>query len=99
MVHLLDNFLKFKNCIIMGDFNSEPESPKLAEFLESNLLYNHMKAKTCFKSERGSCIDLILSNQKFSLQHTSTWDTGLSEPFAVTEILTILLFLMIYLVL
>jgi len=76
---LLDKYSSFKNCIIMGDFNCQPDSPKLAGFLEANLLFNHMKSKTCFKSIEGSCIDLILSNQKFSLQHTNSFDTGLSD--------------------
>jgi len=48
----------------MGDFNCEPDAPILANFLEDNLLFNHMKVKTCFKSLNGTCIDLILSNQK-----------------------------------
>jgi len=41
----------------MGDFNSEPDSPKLMTFLEENLFYNHMKSKTCFKSDAGSTTD------------------------------------------
>ena len=38
-----------------------------------------MKDKTCFKSVNGRCIDLIISNRKYSLQHTGTVDTGLSD--------------------
>jgi len=41
----------------MGDFNCEPKSPKLAEFLKSNLLFNHMKFNTCFKFLNGLRID------------------------------------------
>ena len=37
------------------------------------------KQKLCFKNIEGSCIDLILSNQKYGLQKTGTWDTGLSD--------------------
>ena len=76
---LLDFYSEFKNCIIMGDFNCEPSHPKMLTFLYGNLLYNHMKSKTYFKTAAGTCIDLILSNQKFSLQHTSSVDTGLSD--------------------
>jgi len=63
LVYLLDNLSELKNCVIMGDFNCEPKSPKLAEFLKSNLLFNHMKFNTCFKSLNCSCIYLMLSNQ------------------------------------
>jgi len=84
LVYLLDNLSKFKYCVI-----TEPKSPKLAEFLKSNLLFNQMKFNTCFKSLNGSCIDLILSNQRFSLQHTSTSDTGDFHHLISTE-LTIL---------
>ena len=38
-----------------------------------------MKENTCWKSKTGSCIDLILSNKKFSLKHTGTVETGLSD--------------------
>ena len=76
---LLDFYSNFRSCIIMGDFNCEPACPKLVTFMEGNLLFNHMKSKTCFKSNVGTCIDLILSNQKFGLQHTCTQDTGLSD--------------------
>ena len=42
-------------------------------------MYNHHNHKTCWKSERGTCIDLILSNKTFSLQHTSTSEIGISD--------------------
>ena len=51
----------------------------MTAFLSEHHLFNHMKNKTCFKSEKGSCIDLILSNKKHSLQHTGTVDTGISD--------------------
>ena len=63
----------------MGDFNVDPKSGKLDDFLNSHVLFNHIKANTCFKSETGSCIDLILSNQKHSLQNTGSFDCGLSD--------------------
>ena len=63
----------------MGDFNVEPQSNIMKSFFDSQNLYNHMKENTCWKSQAGSCIDLILSNKKFSLQHTGTVETGLSD--------------------
>ena len=38
-----------------------------------------MKEKTCWKSSSGRCIDLIISNRKFSLMNTGTVETGLSD--------------------
>ena len=69
----------YDNIIIVGDFNSGPNNPVMTAFLSEHHLFNHMKNKTCFKSEKGSCIDLILSNKKHSLQHTGTVDTGISD--------------------
>ena len=63
----------------MGDFNVEPQFPVMKSFIETQNLHNHMKEKTCWKSKIGSCIDLILSNKKFSLKHTGTVETGLSD--------------------
>eukprot|EP00111_Clytia_hemisphaerica_P009537 TCONS_00027955-protein len=76
---LLDFYSNFERCMLIGDFNCEPTNPILNNFLEENSLYCHIKTKTCFKKVEGSRIDLILSNQKYGLQKTGTWDTGLSD--------------------
>ena len=76
---ILDFYNNIERCILIGDFNAEPSDPTLAAFIKSNNLYCHSKAKTCFKTAEGTCIDLILSNQKHSLQNTSTLDTGVSD--------------------
>ena len=73
------DFYKFERCIINGDLNSDPKHGKLDQFLETHSLFNHIKSNTCFKSEGGSCIDLILSNHKNSLQYTGSFDCGLSD--------------------
>ena len=44
---------------------------------EQNLL-NFVKSNTCFKGE-GSCIDLILTNRKYSFKNTCSFETGLSN--------------------
>ena len=67
------------NIIIIGDFNATPQTPVLCNFLSENSLFNHLKEKTCFKNPNGTCIDLIISNKKYSLQNTGTIDTGLSD--------------------
>ena len=73
------DFYSFERYIVIGDINSDPKCGKLDYFLESHVLHNHVKSNTCFKSLTGSCIDLILSNQKFSLQGTGSFDCGLSD--------------------
>ena len=37
-----------------------------------------IKSETCFKG-KGSCIDLILTNRKFSLKNSTSFETGLSD--------------------
>lgn len=69
----------YDNILIVGDFNAEPWSGNLKPFLETHGLYSHINENTCFKSEKGSCIDLILSNQKYSFQHSGTVETGISD--------------------
>ena len=72
-------FSTFDSIIVIGDMNLEPDSPEMSNFIESHSFFNHMKQKTCWKSSRGSCIDLILSNKKHSLFNTGTLETGLSD--------------------
>uniref|UniRef100_A0A7M5XFX2 Endonuclease/exonuclease/phosphatase domain-containing protein n=1 Tax=Clytia hemisphaerica TaxID=252671 RepID=A0A7M5XFX2_9CNID len=69
----------YHNIIVIGDFNLDPTDPKVARFLELNDMSNVMKSKTCFKSERGTCIDLILTNSKNSIKNTGIVETGLSD--------------------
>ena len=62
----------------MGDFNLEPHEKRLGYFLNSNNLVNLVKTNTCFKGS-GSCIDLILTNRKYSFKNTTSYETGLSD--------------------
>ena len=41
-------------------------------------LFNLLKSNTCFKRE-GSCIDLLLTNRKYSFKNTCSSETGLSD--------------------
>ena len=68
----------YDKILVIGDFNAEPQTPVLHTFMKIYGLYNHMKSKTCWKSPNGSCIDLILSNKKFSLKNTGAVETNLS---------------------
>ena len=76
---ILDYFTKaYDNYLIMGDFNLEPHDKRLGYFLNSNNLVNLVKTNTCFKGS-SSCIDLILTNRKYSFKNTTSYETGLSD--------------------
>ena len=47
-------------------------------FLNEHDLINLIKNNTCFKGD-GSCIDLILTNRKFSFKNSTSFETGLSH--------------------
>ena len=69
----------YVNILVMGDFNAEPHNSNLKMFMDKYDLYNHIKEKTCWKSSSGSCIDLVMSNKKFSFKHSGAAETGLSD--------------------
>ena len=69
---------KYYNYLIMGDFNMEPTVSALLNFLCSNDLSNLMKENTYFKGT-GSCIDLILTNRKYSFKHVQSYETRISS--------------------
>ena len=64
---LLDYYTRtYNSYVIIGDMNLEPHKEPMKQFIENNNLYNLINKPTCFKSTNGSCIDLILTNKKFS---------------------------------
>ena len=71
-------FDTYDNHLILGNVNLEPTDFTLMGFLASNSLTNLIKTNTCFKG-KGSCIDLILANSKFSFKFTSTYERGISD--------------------
>ena len=75
---LLDfNSNKYVNKVVLRDFNLETLSPSMLSFNDSQNCATLVKNKTCFKGT-GSCIDLILTNRKYSFKNTS-YETGLSD--------------------
>ena len=62
----------------MGGFNLEPCNKRLGYFLIGKPLVNLVKTNTSFKHS-GSCIDLILTNWKYSFKNTTSYETGLSD--------------------
>ena len=49
----------------------------MLSFMNNENLINLVKGNTCFKG-KGSCIDLILTNRRYSFKHSSSTGTGLS---------------------
>ena len=65
--------------MLVGYFNAEETEPCLNSFLSEYNLTNIVKDKTCFRSiENPSCIDLVLTNNSHSFQHTQAIWSGLS---------------------
>ena len=50
----------------------------MKDFIKVNGLINLIKGNTCFKGQ-GSCIDLILTNRRFSFKHSNSYETGASD--------------------
>ena len=76
---IFDHFAKTNdNYLIVGDFNLDLHDKRLGYFLNSNNLVNLVKTNTCFKGN-GSCIDLILTNRKYSFKNATSYETGLSD--------------------
>ena len=65
--------------IILGDFEIEVENKVMKSFLQKHTFYNIMKQNTCFKGDGGSCIDLLITNSKFSFMKANSFETGLSD--------------------
>ena len=71
---------KYKNIILMGDFNITHTEEELQDFLEEQDLSNLVHFPTCSKSlDNPSTIDLIITNQKTIFQDTIGLSTGLSD--------------------
>ena len=66
--NLIDYYSEnYENVLLLGDFNLEATDSELDPLIKSHNLYNLVKSPTCFKSENGRCIDLILTNKKIQL--------------------------------
>ena len=76
----------FDNYIITGYFNLDPSNTTLKHFVDSNGLNNLIKGHACFKG-KGSLIDLILTNRKFSSENTQSFETGLSDHHHIAYIM------------
>ena len=70
---------RYEKVIALGDFNIKTENKAMKDFLQGYTFYNMMKQSTCFKGDGGLCIDLLITNSKFSVMKTNSFETGLSE--------------------
>ena len=70
---------RYEKVILLGDFNIEAENKAMKDFLQEHTFYNMMKPNTCFKGDGGSCIDLLITNSKFSFMKTNSFESGLSD--------------------
>ena len=59
--------------------NLQPDEDHINNFLQTYSFKNLVNKPTCFKSEKGSCIDLILTNKKSRFKNVSICETGLSD--------------------
>ena len=71
---------KYKNYLLLGDFDSKPAENAKIEFCKVCKLKNPTKDATCHKNpERPSCIDLILTNKSRSFYGCDIIEIGLSD--------------------
>ena len=69
---------EYDNKVVLGHFNLKPSSFSMLSFMDSQNFVSLIKNKMCFKGT-GSCIDLMLTNRKYSFKNTSSYKTGLSD--------------------
>ena len=76
---LIDSNLRScENMAILGDFNMEPNDPKMIPLLEDYSLHNSIRKSMCYKTKNGRCIDLILTNKEHSFLMNCSFETGYS---------------------
>ena len=76
LTEIFDHFAtKYDNHLIIGDFNTEPNNRMFKRLLDSNNITNLIKTNTSYFKGKGSSIDLILTNMKYS----SSYETRLSD--------------------
>ena len=68
----------FEKQVITGGFNLTPDNKSMRDFVDLHNMINLIQTTTCFKGTV-SCIDLLPTNQKYSLKNASAFKTGLSH--------------------
>ena len=76
---------KYENFIIMGDLNIDTADKTkdtcnyLSDLCDTFSLANIIKGKTCFKAQKGTSIDVLLTNRPRSFHKTGIFETGFSD--------------------
>ena len=63
----------------MGDFNANESNPAMETFLNQHKCKNIIKSKTCYKSQEGSCIDLISTSRHNLHQFSHVFETRITD--------------------
>ena len=75
----------FDNFIFIGDFNISTNRNSMINFCDLNGLRNVINVPTCYKnSDNPTSIDLILTNRPSYFQHSTVFETGLSDFHLLT---------------
>ena len=69
----------YEHILVFGDFNMTENDSDMSPLINGHKLFTMIKEPTCFKSVKGRCIDLFLTNKKHCFQHTQTFETGMSD--------------------
>ena len=76
----IDTYSEYEKILLVGDFNTEESENCMVSFLFHHNLKSIVKENTCFKNPNNPrSIDLMLTNNNLSFQHTSTYFTGISD--------------------
>ena len=76
---------KYENFIIMGDLNIDTADKTkdtcnyLSDLCDTFSLTNIINGKTCFKAQKGTSIDVLLTNRPRSFHKTGIFETGFSD--------------------
>ena len=75
----------YDNFIFIGDFNVSIEENFMKNLCDINCIKDLIKEPTCFKNPgKPTCIDFILTNRPNLFQHSSAFETGLSDLHFLT---------------
>ena len=83
---LIDEYINtYENFIFIGDFNATLVENAMKNFCNLNDLKSLINVPTCFKNfDKPTCIDLILTNKPNYFQHSTVFETGLSDFHLLT---------------
>ena len=76
---------KYENFIIMGDLNIDTDDKTkdtcnyLSNLCDTFFLTNIINSKTCFQAQKGTSIDVLLTNRPGSFHKTGIFETGISD--------------------